>query len=46
MKLPSPEAYRGKAGEILKEMIGFSQSDSEMREAFFVGYLKPRREAS
>jgi AcrR family transcriptional regulator len=40
------EAYRGKAGEILKEMIGFSQSDSEMREAFFVGYLKPRREAA
>jgi AcrR family transcriptional regulator len=40
------EAYRGKAGEILKEMIGFSQSDAETREAFFVGYLKPRREAA
>jgi AcrR family transcriptional regulator len=40
------EAYRGRAGEILKEMIGFSQSDTEMREAFFVGYLKPRREAA
>jgi AcrR family transcriptional regulator len=40
------EAYRGKAGEILKEMIGFSQCDTEMKEAFFVGYLKPRREAA
>jgi hypothetical protein len=40
------EAYRGNAGEILKEMIGFSQSDAGMREAFFVGYLKPRREAA
>jgi len=40
------EAYRGRAGEILKEMIGFSQSDEGMREAFFVGYLKPRREAA
>jgi AcrR family transcriptional regulator len=40
------KAYRGKAGEILKEMIGFSQSDAETREAFFVGYLKPRREAA
>jgi AcrR family transcriptional regulator len=40
------EAYRGKAGEIFKEMIGFSQSDAQMREAFFVGYLKPRREAA
>jgi len=37
---------RGKAGEIFKEMLGFSQSDAEMREAFFVGYLKPRREAA
>jgi AcrR family transcriptional regulator len=40
------EAYRGKAGEIFKEMIGFSQCDAEMRESFFVGYLKPRREAA
>ena len=40
------EAYRGRAGEILKEMIGFSQCDAEMRESFFVGYLKPRREAA
>lgn len=40
------EAYRGRAGEILKEMIGFSQSDAGMREAFFAGYLKPRREAA
>src|SRR3977135_1377958 len=40
------EAYRGRTGEIFKEMIGFSQCDAEMREAFFVGYLKPRREAA
>ena len=40
------EAYRGKTGEIFTEMIGFSQYDAEMREAFFVGYLKPRRAAA
>src|SRR3982075_4641599 len=40
------EAYRGRTGEIFKEMVGFSQCDAEMREAFFVGYLKPRREAA
>src|SRR3982074_1132456 len=40
------EAYRGRTGEIFTEMIGFSQCDAEMREAFFVGYLKPRREAA
>src|SRR5258708_38812569 len=40
------EAYRGRTGEIFTEMIGFSQSDAEMRKAFFVGYLKPRREAA
>jgi len=40
------EAYRGRTGEIFTEMIGFSQCDPEMREAFFVGYLKPRREAA
>jgi AcrR family transcriptional regulator len=40
------EAYCGRTGELLKEMIGFSQCDPEMREAFFVGYLKPRREAA
>jgi AcrR family transcriptional regulator len=40
------EVYRGRTGEILGEMIGFSQCDAEMREALFVGYLKPRREAA
>src|SRR5258707_1591698 len=40
------EAYGGRTGEIFTEMIGFSQSDAEMRKAFFVGYLKPRREAA
>src|SRR5258706_11758136 len=40
------EAYRGRTGETCTEMIGFSQCDAEMREAFFVGYLKPRREAA
>jgi AcrR family transcriptional regulator len=39
-------AYRGRIGEIFKEMIGSSQYDSEMRKAFFVGYLGPRREAA
>jgi AcrR family transcriptional regulator len=40
------EVYRGRSGEILSEMIGFSQCDAEMKEALFVGYLKPRREAA
>src|SRR5258707_10532170 len=40
------EAYRGRTGEIFTEMIGFSQCDAETREAFFAGYLKPRREAA
>jgi AcrR family transcriptional regulator len=40
------EAYRGRTGEIFTEMIGFSQYDAEMREALFVGYLKPRRAAA
>jgi AcrR family transcriptional regulator len=40
------KAYRGRTGELLKEMIGFSQCDPEMREALFVGYLQPRREAA
>jgi len=38
--------YRGRTGEIFAEMIGCSQSNPEMREAFFDGYLKPRREAA
>src|SRR3982074_675040 len=29
------EAYRGRAGEIFTEMIGFSQSDAEIGEGFF-----------
>jgi AcrR family transcriptional regulator len=40
------EAYRGRTGEILTEMIGFGQCDAEMREAFLVGYVQPRREAA
>lgn len=40
------KVYRGRTGEILAEMIGFSQGDREMREALFAGYLKPRREAA
>ena len=40
------KVYRGRTGEILAEMIGFSQCDPEMRAAFFAGYLQPRREAA
>jgi AcrR family transcriptional regulator len=40
------EAYRGRTGEILTEMIGLGQCDAEMREAFLVGYVQPRREAA
>lgn len=40
------KAYRGRTGEILAEMIGFSQADEEMRGTLFNGYLKPRRAAA
>lgn len=40
------KAYRGRNGELLSEMIGFSQSDPKMRAALFEGYLQPRREAA
>jgi AcrR family transcriptional regulator len=40
------EAYRGRTGEIFTEMLGFAQCDAEMREAFFAGYLEPRRAAA
>ncbi|AJZ91735.1 putative HTH-type transcriptional regulator ydeS [Beauveria bassiana D1-5] len=38
--------YRGRAGALFGEMIGASQADAEMRTAFYIGYLKPRREAA
>jgi len=40
------QVYRGRTGEILTEMIGFSQCDLEMRDAFYLGYFKPRRDAA
>lgn len=38
--------YRGRSGEILVQMIGFTRCDAVMREALFSGYLQPRREAA
>ncbi|MUZ65641.1 TetR family transcriptional regulator [Agrobacterium vitis] len=38
--------YRGKVGQIVCEMIGSGQCDTEMKTVFFDGYLKPRREAA
>jgi AcrR family transcriptional regulator len=39
-------AYRGKTGQIVKEMIASSQSDPEVQRLFFEGYLGPRRAAA
>src|SRR5258707_15121260 len=38
--------YRGPTGRFVREMIGSSQSDPEMRKAFVVGFLTPRRKAA
>src|SRR5258708_9179048 len=40
------QAYRDPTCEIFTGMIGFSQSDAEMRKSFFVADLKPRSEAA
>lgn len=40
------KAYRGKGGAILKEMIGHSQDNIELKRVFFEGYLQPRRLAA
>jgi AcrR family transcriptional regulator len=38
--------YRGPTGRFVREMIGSSQSDPEMRKAFVEGFLTPRRKAA
>lgn len=40
------ELYRGRTGRFVREMIGSSQSDPAMRQAFLDGFLMPRREAA
>jgi AcrR family transcriptional regulator len=40
------ELYRGPTGRFVREMIGSSQTDPEMRRAFVEGFLAPRREAA
>jgi AcrR family transcriptional regulator len=40
------ELYRGPTGRFVRELIGSSQSDPEMRQAFIDGFLTPRREAA
>ena len=40
------EIYRGRTGRFVREMIGSSQSDAAMRQAFLDGFLVPRREAA
>ena len=39
-------AYRGKAGQIVREMIGLGQFEPDTRQQFVVGYLEPRRTAA
>jgi AcrR family transcriptional regulator len=38
--------YRGSTGRFVREMIGASQGNEEMRDAFRAGFLAPRREAA
>jgi AcrR family transcriptional regulator len=40
------KAYRGRAGRIVREMIGLGQFDPETMGAFVEGYLQPRRSAA
>jgi len=40
------KAYRGKAGRIIREMIGLGQFDPETMRLFVEGYLEPRRSAA
>jgi AcrR family transcriptional regulator len=39
-------AFRGRAGEIMAELIGQAQSDPALAETLRTGWLQPRREAS
>jgi AcrR family transcriptional regulator len=40
------KAYRGRAGRIVREMIGLGQFDPETMRTFVEGYLQPRRSAA
>lgn len=40
------QAYRGKTGRILREILALSQSDRETNKLFVEGYLEPRRTAA
>ena len=40
------QAYRGKMGRILRELIALGQSDPETKRQFVEGYLEPRRRAA
>jgi AcrR family transcriptional regulator len=40
------KAYRGKTGQIVREMIALGQFDAETRRVFIEGYLEPRRHAA
>ena len=35
--------YRGRTGQLVREMIGAAQHDAAMRDAFRAGFLAPRR---
>ena len=39
-------AFRGRAGEIMAELIGQAQTDPALAETLRTGWLQPRREAT
>ena len=44
--LATAKAFRGRAGEIMAELIGQAQSDPALRETLRTGWLQPRRDAT
>lgn len=40
------DAFRGRAGEVMAELIGQAQVDPNLAEALRTGWLKPRRDAT
>ena len=40
------EAFRGRAGELMAELVGRTQADTGLAEAFAAGWLQPRRRAT
>ncbi|HWD96087.1 MAG TPA: TetR/AcrR family transcriptional regulator [Acidimicrobiales bacterium] len=44
--LATVAAFRGRAGEIMAELIGRAQSDPALAETLRTGWLQPRREVS